>query len=343
MMPVEWPIAAMAADHPVSPARATGRDRLGAVRADFFLDDETRLTEQERALMGGMLASLLDQLVDELAIGLPPALAEQLEIARPGLLRRLWDRRVLDRPELVALLLRRSDEQRLSSLGTNGPVAAMVGDADEAVAEAAMALTVARGRRKDRFGRLGVEFDDLPAEEAVALVYLIAAGIRSGMGGGGDHDAAIADAAGQLLGRHDEGNRLDARVAALGNTLHDRHRATDELACSLAESGEVALLAALLSARAGVGPITGWLMIVEQGAHCAMLLARLAGVERATAARIVVALGDALAIRDPAEAIGEYDRLSDEEVERHRRWLRLPRRYRDALEAIGEDDGQRAR
>ena len=105
MMPVEWPIAAGAADHPVDPARPAGRDRLSAVRADFFLDDRDRLTEQERALMGAMLAALLDQLVDEIAVGLPPVLAEQVELARPGLLRRLWDSGALDRPGLVSLFL----------------------------------------------------------------------------------------------------------------------------------------------------------------------------------------------------------------------------------------------
>ncbi|MEQ7872570.1 DUF2336 domain-containing protein [Sphingomonas sp. ASV193] len=341
MSPVEWPIAALAADHSGPATRSRGRDRLSAVRTDFFLDDDVRLTEQERALMGGMLAGLLDQLVDELMVGLPDALAERIEVARPGLLRRLWERRVLDRPELVALLLRRSDEQRLSSAGAGGPVAAMVGDADEAIAESAMALTVARGRRKDRFGRLLLEYDDLPGEEAQLLVQMIAAALRLGLGNdGADQDPALADAALDLIARHDEDNRLDARVAALARLLHERGRATDELAARLAEAGEVALLSAMLSVRAGVGPVTGWLMLVEQGAHCTMLLARLAGIDRPTAARIVVALGEPLGMRDPAAAIGEYDRLSDEDVEQERRWMQLPRKYRDALKALDADENR---
>ena len=194
MMPVEWPIAVSSADQPVSPARAVGRDRLSAVRADFFLDDRDRLSEQERALMGAMLASLLDQWVAELAVAMPAALADRVELSRPSLLRRLWGSRVLDRPALIGLLLRRSDEQRLSPPQAGGMVESLVGDDDEDVAEAAMALTVARGRRRDRFGRLGIEFDDLLAEEAVSLVNLLAAAIRCGMGAEGPvHDAAIAE------------------------------------------------------------------------------------------------------------------------------------------------------
>ena len=340
MMPVEWPIAAGAADHPVDPARLAGRDRLSAVRADFFLDDKDRLTEQERALMGAMLAALLDQLVDEIAVGLPPLLAEQVELARPGLLRRLWESGTLDRPGLVSLLLRRSDEQRLSAPSSAGPVETLVGDDDEAIAAAAMALTVARGRRRDRFGRLGIEFDDLLAEEAVAVANLVAAAVRVGMGEiGSSHDSPIAAAASALLSRHDEGNRLDARVAALAFALVDGGRGDDAMAAALAEAGEVALLSALLSARAGVAPATGWMMMVEQGAHCAMLLARLAGLERSAAARIVVAVGDMLSIRDPADAIGEYDRIGSDELEEQRMWLRLPESYRSAIEKLGGVDG----
>ena len=340
MSPVEWPIAASAADHPVVTARPAGRDRLSAVRADFFLDDKDRLTEQERALMSAMLGALLDQLVDEIALGLPAVLAAQLEISRAALLPRLWDSRAIDRPGLVGLLLRRSDEQRLSLAGAMGPVETLVGDGDETIAAAAMALTVARGRRRDRFGRLGIEYDDLPAEEAVAVTSLIAAAVRVELGDAGSrHDQAIADAATALLGRHDEGNRLDARVAALAFALVDSGRGDDKFVTTLAEAGEVALLSSLLSARAGIDPATGWLMMVEQGAECAMLLAKLAGLTRPAAARLVVAIGPMLAIRDPAEAIGEFDRITPEELDIQRRWLRLPRPYRKSLERLGATRG----
>lgn len=339
-MPVEWPIAASAADHPVVTARPAGRDRLSAVRADFFLDDKDRLTEQERALMSAMLGALIDQLVDELALGLPAVVADQLQMTREGLLSRLWARGALDRPGLVGLLLRRSDEQRLSSNGRMGPVEMLVGDDDEAIAAAAMALTVARGRRRDRFGRLGIDFDDLPADEAVAVTSLIAAAMRVGLGDiGARHDNAMADAATALLRRHDDGNRLDARVAALALALVDSGRADDALVTTLAEAGETALLSAVLSARAAIDPATGWLMLVEQGAECAMLLARLAALTRPAAARMLVAIGPMLAISDPAEAIADFDAISAQELESERQWLRLPRPYRKALERLGASRG----
>ena len=64
MIPVEWPIAAGAADQLVETARAAGRDRLAIVRRDLFLDDRARLTEQERAGMSARLGALVDQVAD---------------------------------------------------------------------------------------------------------------------------------------------------------------------------------------------------------------------------------------------------------------------------------------
>ena len=50
MMPVEWPLAASAADRPVDTARPhAGRNRLPVAMADFFLDEGSRLTDEERA------------------------------------------------------------------------------------------------------------------------------------------------------------------------------------------------------------------------------------------------------------------------------------------------------
>ena len=77
-MPVEWPLAASAADRPVDPARPhAGRDRLPTAMADFFLDEASRLTDEERALMAAMLRSLVLEIADELIAELPPLLGAQ--------------------------------------------------------------------------------------------------------------------------------------------------------------------------------------------------------------------------------------------------------------------------
>jgi hypothetical protein len=113
MVPVEWPIAAadQGGGHPA--ARVAGGDRLRVVRADFFLDPGARLTEQERALMASMLGDLVAGLADDFAVLL--GLAEAANDEETQLFDRLWQSGLLDIPDLLRLLLRRAEEERLSA------------------------------------------------------------------------------------------------------------------------------------------------------------------------------------------------------------------------------------
>ena len=83
------------------------------------------------------------------------------------------------------LLLRRADEERIATgaKARSGRREArvlqgLVSHDDGAVAAAAMALILARGRRRDRFGQCLLHFDDLPRDEArMRLSMLVAAAI----------------------------------------------------------------------------------------------------------------------------------------------------------------------
>lgn len=346
-MPVEWPIAAEAADHPVELARRAGRYRLPVARVDLFLDDAARLTEQERALMSAMLSGLIDQIADEIRLRLPPDLLAIAERDRQAIVPRLWRQGLLDRAPLVELLLRRADEQliaaarRESRQGSPAIVDQLVGDEDGRIASAAMALAVARGRRRDRFGRLGVEFDDIAAEEAVSLVHTVAAAMRQAVDGETVAiDEALADGAMRLLARHDEGRRVEMRSAALAAALIDVRGADDDLIAALAAEGDAALLAALCAVRAGIEPDTGWLLLVGNGARDAMLLARLAGLDRPAAAALVAAFGEPLLWGEAGAAIAWFDALTSADIDAARRWWRLPRDYRDGLRLHGGPNGK---
>ena len=334
MMPVEWPLAASAADRPVDPARPrAGRDRLPVAMADFFLDDGSRLTDEERALMAAMLRGLVGDVVDELVAALPPILGAKAEMLRDGLYRRLRNADLLVRAGLISLLLRRADEQQLSGHARQGDgiVSALVADADAAVGEAAMALILARGRRRDKFGRLGAEFDDLSAEDAVALVHAIAAALGQGLN---DSDQPIATASRVLLGRHDEGRRLEAQVAALARALEASGRAEDDMVRHLAQDGDAALLVGLLARRAGIDQDDAWRLF--SGGE-AMVLAKLAGCERTTAAQILAAFEPMSGAVD--RFIDRFDGMDDAAVERQRQWLRLDPHYRAAREALDQGNG----
>ena len=348
MMPVEWPIAAGAADQPVESARAAGRDRLPIVRRDLFLDDRARLTEQERALMSAMLGALVDQVADEIRLGLPHDMLAHAEADRDQVVPRLWHSGALDRPALILLLLSRADEQLITAacrdsrvLSDGGTVERLVGDGDGAIASAAMALAVARGRRRDRFGRLGLEFDDVPRDEAQSLVHLVAAAMRHGINGlSVAIDEALADAAERLLDRHDEQRRVEVRALRLAEALVEAGRADDMLISELAAEGDAALIAALCAVRAGIAPESAWLLLVNDGGRDAMLLARLAGLERPAAAALVAALAEPLLWGEPGAAIACFDLPAATTIDAARRWWRLPVAYRDALKDQGGSNGQ---
>jgi hypothetical protein len=333
MMPVEWPLAASAAARPIDPARPrAGRDRLAIVAADFFLDESGRLTDEERSLMAAMLRGLVADIADELIAGLPPMMAAQSDAARDGAYRLLRNTGLLERVGLVALLLRRADEQQLSARMDRGPdasVAGLVGDEDASVADSAMGLTLARGRRRDRFGRLGIEFDDLEAEDAVAVVHAVASALREGLEREGDQPLEAAAQA--LLSRHDEGRRLEASVAALARALEAGARAGDDMVRRLAQDGDAALLVGLLARRAGIDGVDAWNFFTGGEA---MLLARLAGCDRGTAAQILAAFDCLFGPAAADRVIDSFDAIDDERVERCRRWMRLDPHYRGARDAM---------
>jgi hypothetical protein len=338
MMPVEWPLAASAAARPIDLARPrAGRDRLAVVAADFFLDESGRLTDEERSLMAAMLRGLVADIADELIAGLPPMMAAQADAARDIAYRKLRNAGLLERVGLVALLLRRADEQQLSGRmdrGADATLASMVSDEDAAVAEAAMALTLARGRRRDRFGRLGIEFDDLDAEDAVAVVHAVGGALREGLDR--EADQPLGAAAQALLSRYDEGRRLEASVAALSRALEATGRAGDEMVRELAKDGDAALLVGLLARRAGIDGVDAWNFF--SGGE-AMLLTRLAGCERATAAQILAAFDSMFGAAAADRVIDQFDSIDDERVERCRRWMRLDRHYRDARDTLEQLNG----
>jgi hypothetical protein len=345
MVPVEWPIATAGNDGGHSAARVAGSGRLSSVRVDFFLDPAARLTEQERALMTGMLGDLVASLADEFAVLLGSGEAANDDGGR--LFDRLWKSRLLDKPDLIRLLLRRAEEECLSAaLRAGRPSSSrllqfLVGDEDSEISAAAMAVILAKGRRRDRFDGPKIIFDDLSAEAAVALVHAIAAGLRNGLSKrtqSAEADDRLGEATRSVLSRHDEGNRLEARLFDLVHALDRAGRLDGELLRSLLDAGEVALLVETLGRASGISFETAWEHFLGGSRRLALLL-RMSGTSRSIAGEIVAGTAGVLA-GDPETAMTAFDRLGDEEVESARKWLRLDPDYRSAICALDSADGQ---
>ena len=352
MVPEEWPIAASSADPTVALARRAGRARLDTVRQDFFLDPQQRLSEQERALMTAMLHGLVSDIADELRALLPAKSAAANDEDNGALVAELTAAGLLDQPQLIELLLRRADEEQITTAvkARSGRregrlLQTLVSDDSASISAAAMALILARGRRRDRFGQARVEFDDLSAETAAALTQIVSAGLRQRLLVTVDHQAAdrqLATASAALLRRHDESKRLEALAAALIRLLDEHGRLDEDLIAAAAEDGEVVLVAQALARRAAIGGEDAFdLLLGGQGASL-MLLLRMAAASRELAARLLAGPGDLLEIADAGRAIARFDSITQEEVDSAREWLRLDPFYRSALAALGQDHGQRA-
>lgn len=347
-MPEEWPIAAVAADEN-APARHAGGDRLSTVRADFFLNPADRLTEQERALMTAMLHCLVGDIADEVRAALPPGAGAANDYGNMAMVETLSAARLLDRPALVRLLLRRADEQRIATAANARSgrrearaLQGLVSHPDGAVAAAAMALILARGRRNDRFGQCLLHFDDLAVEDARSLVHMICAALRRPMAavlGSAETDRLLGQAAERVLSSHDGGNGVEALTANLVRLLDEEGDLGDELLVAGALEGEMTFVAQAIARRAGVRPGLALDELLCGEERRAMAVVRTAAIPRAFVARLLAGVGDLLGIPDPGRAIDAFDKLTDTQVEDARTWLTTDPDYRNAVMQLGAGRG----
>src|SRR6476620_3175913 len=291
MMPEEWPIAASAADQN-APARAAGIGRLSTVRADFFLDSAQRLSEQERALMTAMLHCLVGDVADALRASLPGSRFAANDGDNLALIETLTASRLLDEPGLMAMLLRRADEERIGSAATARMgrrearvLQGLVSHSTGAISAAALALILARGRRRDRFGQCLVAFDDLSQASAEALATMIAAALRANLGA--PLDADLTAAMRQVLAQRDPSRGVDALTAALVQLLDEDAGLTDDLVLAAAHEGEAAFLAHVLARRAGIPADTAIEERLSAASNRVMTLFRVAGVGRSLSAGLI--------------------------------------------------------
>ena len=286
------------------------------------------MTAMLNDLVGSVSSALLA------AVSPPPVL-----LADPtSLTLRLLAAGLLDREELVSLLLLRADEHRIASAfaGRAGPrklplLPRLVGDKDARVAAAAMALVVSRGHRRDAFGQPRIELADLSAGEAQSLAFAVAATLAES--GSGDR-SALAEAAAAVGCGPDESESLDSAVSNLVLALEAAGRLDDKTLETVMEDGEAVLLAALLARRAGISAETGWGYLVGGQDGGLALLARMAGLARPSAPRLI-ADSAALSGAPVEEEAARFDALGDDVVEEALAWWRLAPEFRDAATAFG--------
>lgn len=348
MAPEDRPTAAHAAEHD-APAIAPGRDRLSTVRVDFFLDPAERLTEQERALMTAMLHCLVSDVADAVRAALPSGRVAANDEGDAALVEALTASGLLDEPGLMSLLLRRADEERIATAARARSgrrearvLQGLVSHDYGAVAAAAMALILARGRRRDRFGQCLIAFDDLPEASAEYLAHAVSAGLRRELAtarGPSGADAELSQAADIVIDGHDSERSVESLTAALVLFLDEGGGLTDDLILSAAHEGEIAFVAEVFARRGDVASDSAMDELLSGDARRLMALLRVAGASRELSAGLLGGIGDLLGIAEAGEAIALFDRMSEDEVRAARSWLVTAPAYRAALERVGERRG----
>lgn len=280
---------------------ASARRRLAAAAADLGLPESRRLTEWQRRSAAFLLARLVRSIEDALRADLAQEFAghdalhaalesPNVEIALPLLGASAWE------PALIAILLRRVDEQKLRrESADSGLLTELAASGDEMVAAAAMAVLVAEGSRLDSFDEPLLPPSELPAEQAHHLVWTIAAALRTyalrehGLDAA-SADAALAGAVAGLLAGHDEGEGFTASVLRLVRALDLAGLLDDSLAVRMAIDGHLPLLLAALDLRAEIGADAGWELLSDPAGEGTMLLLRAAGLGRDAAGAILLRL-----------------------------------------------------
>ncbi|NJC06762.1 hypothetical protein GGQ97_002555 [Sphingomonas kaistensis] len=307
---------------------------MAAIVRDLFLSPDDRLTEQERSLMAAMLHGLIERVAVELRARLSPEAAAACAASPAELIADLTRAGLIQDEVLVGLLLRRADAQRIASSGRGGrsTLQRWTAARDADVAAAAMTLVAARGRGRDRFGRVALDLPDLPAGLATGLVVAIGAAL--GLRCDSPSDAEVADAISDLLSSRAETPSLEQLEAALAEALGSDGRREAGLLVALADEGEAPILSAILAAEACIPADEAWAALLG-GAEQVALLLRLAGAPRPEVASLLAAAGPALGIGDPVRAIEAFEAMSADMVEAARAELALPGAYRNARRIIG--------
>jgi hypothetical protein len=256
---------------------------------------------------------------------------------------------LLDEPGLMALLLRRADEERISTAARARSgrrearvLQGLVSHDYGAVAAAAMALILGRGRRRDRFGQCLLAFDDLSDPSANSLVHAVAAGLRGELAanrGLSVADLELSEAADQVLDQRDEERGTDALTTALVHFLDEAGGLTDELILAAANEGEISFVAEVLARRAGVPTDSALDELLSGNAEQVMGLLRAAGISRELGAGLLGGIGDLLGIADAGAAIAIFDGMTDADSKKSRAWLVTTAAYRAALDRLGQGRG----
>ncbi|MEM6682582.1 MAG: DUF2336 domain-containing protein [Pseudomonadota bacterium] len=350
----------------------SARSELVTNIQDFFLKDESRLSERERAIMSDILTKLVHEIEMDVRVALAKTIA-QVDPDMPELIKLLSNddiavagpileaSSVLQDEDLIEVIKRRTDEHRMAiamrdmlSEGVSDALTDVAGDdvlealirnEDAELSRRAMQYLVAESKRKDRFQEPLLERDDLPGPLAYQMYWWVGAALRKRILQDFDIaddvlDQAIEVSTAQAAAKHDEMNGAAVKATELVKRLDAVGQLTIDFLIRTLRQQRINVFVAGLALRSGVTYRTAWRIISDRGYESFIVAAKATGIDRNEATKIVLLLAEA---QNPAAArrpevlnsiIEVYNAVS---VEKARNVLQVWQRdlgYAAAIEAI---------
>lgn len=295
--------------------------------------------------MTAMLQSLIEDMVSGVRASLPGRSAAAND-SDAALVETLTRAGLLDDEVLVGLLLERADEERIGSAARTRSgrrearaLQALVSHPIPEISAAAMALILARGRRRDRFGQSLLAFDDLPHAAAERLANAVAAALRKEQRWTPELDGDFATSARDVLARHDHQKSASFLTEVLVRRLAERGALGDDLLLACAQEGEVPFIACAAAVRGQLSAAVAADELLSGDERRVARLMRVAAFSRELSAGILASIGDLLGVGDPGAAIDHFDSFDEQQLSSAHAWLAASPAYRAALEALGGANG----
>ena len=345
-------------------ARATAGEmrathRLYAAIGDLFIDDAVRPDDRTRLhlravlaqLTGGVEAALRSHAVRSLMARDEVALADRLTLSTTPVFARLNASGLLRDPPLVRELLGRVRQDLVAdALPTVAPddpdipslLPRLLHHANPLVGASAAALLAAESRQRGGASAGAPQSSDLPAELHRRLVWWAAAALRMAVADTGDGtlgalDRALAEAAAHGIAMHFEDDRREAVAMRLAVALDPGEDARRRLLVEALSDRRLSLVIALLGQGLGIEYADMREIVIDPGGERLWLALRALDLDRATIARIGLALAEADPQRDIesfADALDDIMATDRDVARRTLAPLRLDREYRAALSAV---------
>ena len=301
------------------------RNELASAMVDFFMHPDERLSDQQRALMGDVLAKLLGEIEMDVRRNLADALVrsgidlpdlihalanDDISVAQPLLL----DSPLIRDHALIEIVKNRTEEHRMTIAMRRNPsdevtdalversgpdvIETLLRNQDATLSRRAMEFLVAESRRQDRFQEPLVARADLPADLAHRMYWWVSAALRRKILLSYKVDEEILDKSMEraaLAASADlvDGQSAQARAQRLARRMAELGELTDNFLVTALRQQRITVFVAALAERAEISYKTAWQIVSDRGFESFLVLARAVDLTRDVLTSTVLLLAEA--------------------------------------------------